>query len=151
MRQRRWRVMVGSVGVLAGATLAQAAEPPTQAAQQAQTVGSHAAVPPAFSAVLVAPEQLARQRSVMVQVTAPKMAWVEPAEAAGVAQPGQGHLHYRVDDGPIIDTANPLLTFHALSPGRHTIAVELASNDHRPVGRPIQLLTVTIPAEEAAP
>ena len=57
---------------------------------------------------------------------------------------GQGHLHYQVDDGPIVATTVPKLSFHGLKPGTHSIMVQLAANDHTPLG-PEQKLSVTIP------
>ena len=57
---------------------------------------------------------------------------------------GEAHLHYRVDDGPVIATTATKLSFHELTPGQHTITVMLAANNHKPLG-PQQTLTVTIP------
>jgi hypothetical protein len=59
-------------------------------------------------------------------------------------RPGQGHLHYQVDDGPVIATTATKLSFHGLKPGAHKIVVTLAANDHSPLG-PQQALEVTIP------
>lgn len=143
MRQRRWVEMAGSVLVCCSAAGTSAAETTSAVVQHEQTVFTHAAAP-AFSVRLVAPEKLARQRSVLMQVTAPNIELVEPTQASGAPREGQGHLHYQVDQGPIIDTANPVLTLHALAFGRHTVAVEIAGNDHRPLGPP-QVLVVTIP------
>ena len=47
---------------------------------------------------------------------------------------GQGHLHYRVDDGPVIATTTTKLSFHELTSGKHQIVVMLANNDHSPTG-----------------
>lgn len=57
---------------------------------------------------------------------------------------GQGHLHYRVDDGPVIATTSAKLSFHGLASGKHKIVVMLANNDHSPAG-PQQTLEVTVP------
>jgi hypothetical protein len=57
---------------------------------------------------------------------------------------GQGHLHYRVDDGPVIATTSTKLSFHDLKPGAHKIEVVLAANDHNPLG-PKATLNVTVP------
>jgi hypothetical protein len=48
---------------------------------------------------------------------------------------GQGHLHYRVDDGPVIATTVTELSFHELAPGPHRFEVTLVGNDHQPLGR----------------
>jgi hypothetical protein len=60
--------------------------------------------------------------------------------------PGQGHLHYRVDKGPVIATPTPKLSLHELAPGAHTILVMLVGNDHKPLG-PQQELNVTVPPQ----
>jgi ribulose-5-phosphate 4-epimerase/fuculose-1-phosphate aldolase len=57
---------------------------------------------------------------------------------------GQGHLHYRVDNGPVIATTTTKLSFHELTPGKHQIVVMLANNDHSPAG-PQQTLEITVP------
>jgi len=58
---------------------------------------------------------------------------------------GQGHLHYQVDDGPVIATPGTKLSFHGLKTRSHRIVVMLAANDHSPLG-PQETLQVTIPA-----
>lgn len=77
-----------------------------------------------------------------VKVTGIKI--VDPAEANEKPVAGQGHLHYQVDDGPVIATTTMKLSFHGLTPGAHKIVVTLAGNDHNPLG-PQQTLNVTIP------
>ena len=47
---------------------------------------------------------------------------------------GQGHLHYQLDNGPVIATPTPKLSFHGLTPGVHTIVVTLTGNDHKLLG-----------------
>jgi hypothetical protein len=56
-----------------------------------------------------------------------------------------GHIHYRLDGGPVIATPVTRLAFHELAPGQHTVTVMLAAPDHTPLG-PQQTLTFTIPA-----
>jgi len=69
---------------------------------------------------------------------------IDPAEVSEIAAPGQGHLHYQVDNGPTISTTAKKLSFHGLTKGSHTIRVVLAGNDHKPLG-PHETLTVDIP------
>jgi hypothetical protein len=59
-------------------------------------------------------------------------------------QQGQGHLHYQVDNGPVIATTTTKLSFHDLSLGSHKITVMLVGNDHQLLG-PRETLTVNIP------
>lgn len=97
-----------------------------------------------LTAKLVDPEKKAKEKTATVQVTVKGVALIDPAAVKERPRNGQGHLHYRVDDGPVIATTAPKLSFHELSPGQHKIVVMLAANDHRPLG-PEQTLTITIP------
>jgi hypothetical protein len=101
---------------------------------------------PTMTAKLVDPEKKAAGRAATVEVTASGVELVDPATAGERPMPGQGHLHYQVDSGPVVATPAAKLSFHELMPGTHTIVVTLAGNDHKPLG-PQQRLTVTIPKE----
>ena len=108
----------------------------------------HAAKPAShaeLTAVLVDANQKAMQQAATVKATVKGVAMTDPAQVAEKPHPGQGHLHYQVDDGPVIATTATKLSFHALKPGAHKIMVVLAANDHSPLG-PQQTLEVTIPA-----
>lgn len=80
--------------------------------------------------------------TIEVQVSGLKL--IDPAAAGEKAREGQGHLHYRVDEGPVIATPAAKLSFHGLKPGRHTISVALSGNDHAALG-PSETLSVTVP------
>lgn len=81
--------------------------------------------------------------TVEVQVTGLEL--VDP----GPVRPGQGHLHYRMDHGPVIATTATKLGFHELTPGPHRLEIRLVGNDHQPLG-PAQTLEVQIPPAGAA-
>jgi len=97
-----------------------------------------------LTAKLVDAEKKAQQKAATVDVKVSGIKIVDPAEANEKPVPGQGHLHYQVDDGPVIATTTMKLSFHGLTPGPHKIVVTLAGNDHNPLG-PQQTLDVTIP------
>ena len=99
---------------------------------------------PTLTAKLVDPEKKAQQKAATVDVKVTGIKIVDPAEANEKPVAGQGHLHYQVDDGPVIATTTMKLSFHGLTPGAHKIVVTLAGNDHNPLG-PQQTLNVTIP------
>ena len=101
---------------------------------------------PTMTAQLVDPEKKAAARAATVEVTVSGVELVDPATAAEKPMSGQGHLHYQVDNGPVIATPAAKLSFHELTPGNHTIVVVLAGNDHKPLGPP-QRLTVTVPKQ----
>ena len=97
-----------------------------------------------LSATLVNAEKLAAKKAATVEVKVAGVELVDPASVHEQLKPGQGHLHYRVDDGPVIATTVTKLSFHELKPGPHKIMVMLARNDHTPLG-PQETLSVTIP------
>lgn len=98
----------------------------------------------AMTAKLVDPEAKAQKKEATVMVEVKGVKLTDPASANEQPKAGQAHLHYQVDDGPVIATTAPKLSFHGLSSGAHKITVTLAANDHSPLGPP-QTLTVTIP------
>lgn len=98
-----------------------------------------------FSAIMVDPEQAPqRSKSVTVRVTVSGLRLVDAEDASGQPRPGEGHLHYRIDNGPVIATKTPQLAFHELAPGTHVITVQLVDSAHRPLG-PLQTLSAHIP------
>lgn len=99
---------------------------------------------PTLTARLVDAEKKAQQKAATVDVKVTGIKIVDPAEANEKPVAGQGHLHYQVDDGPVIATTTMKLSFHGLTPGAHKIVITLAGNDHNPLG-PQQTLNVTIP------
>jgi|SRR5882724_7556015 len=86
------------------------------------------------------------QKWAAVKVTVAGIGLVDPQMVGEDPQFGQGHLHYQIDGGPVIATTATKLSFHDLAPGRHTVVVLLAGNDHRPLG-PKRILTVNIPSD----
>lgn len=97
-----------------------------------------------MTAKLVDPEAKAQKKEATVMVDVKGIKLTDPASANEQPKAGQGHLHYQVDDGPVIATTSPKLSFHGLSSGAHKITITLAANDHSPLGPP-QTLAVTIP------
>jgi hypothetical protein len=112
------------------------------ATASAQTPG--AATKPTMTARLIDAEKKAADGTATVEVTVSGVELMDPAAAKEKPVPGQGHLHYQVDKGPVVATPSAKLSFHELAPGMHTILVVLAGNDHKPLG-PQQQLTVTVP------
>ncbi|HWC76090.1 MAG TPA: DUF6130 family protein, partial [Blastocatellia bacterium] len=86
----------------------------------------------------------AKAKSATVQVEVSGVKMIDPALSNKRVTPGEGHLHYQVDNGPVIATTTMKLSFHGLTPGAHKIVVMLANNDHSPAG-PQQTLEVTVP------
>jgi hypothetical protein len=103
-----------------------------------------AGYPPALSAKLLDPEKKAQKYEATVEVQVAGIQLVDSAKANEQPAQGQGHLHYQVDNGPIIATTATKLSFQELSAGQHKIMVMLVGNDHKPLSVQ-ETLTVTIP------
>ena len=91
----------------------------------------------------------AKKQAATVKVDVAGIKMVDPATVNEKPMAGQGHLHYQVDDGPVIATTTTKLSFHGLKPGAHHIKVMLAANDHSPLG-PEKMLDVTVPTSAAS-
>lgn len=89
---------------------------------------------PGMTASLVDPEKNASKASATVVVKVTGVTLTDPASVNEVPKAGQAHLHYQVDDGPVVATTSPKLSFHGLKAGDHAIVVMLAANDHSPLG-----------------
>jgi len=99
---------------------------------------------PALKATLVDAAKKAEAKTATVQVTVSGIRLIDPDKTHGQAKQGQGHLHYQLDNGPVIATTATKLSFHGLASGQHTLVVMLAGNTHEPLG-PKEALTFQIP------
>ena len=120
------------------------AKPSAPIAMESKTESSIGGGMVKFDAILVAPDKKAAGHSASVQVTVAGINLVDPDEVGSKPRPGEGHLHYQLDNGPIIATTATKLSFHNLESGDHKIVVTLAGNDHKPISRD-NTLTVKIP------
>jgi hypothetical protein len=68
-------------------------------------------------------------------------------QTGGKAVKGQGHIRYKLDDEPIVDSTETQHTFFGLCPGYHKIRVLLVGNDSKPLG-PEEIFGILI-AEKA--
>jgi len=120
---------------------------PGSAPAQDQYVGMQAVADvkvPSLTAVLLDPEKKALKKSLTVVVKVSGIKLVDPDSVEGKPHAGEGHLHYRLDDGPTVATTATKLSFHGLASGTHTLTVLLAANDHAPLG-PSATLSVRVP------
>src|SRR5687768_6019270 len=76
----------------------------------AQAPGS--ATKPMLTARLVDADKKAAQRAATVEVTTSGVELTDPAISNEKAVPGQGHVHYQVDQGPVVATPAAKLSFH---------------------------------------
>jgi hypothetical protein len=113
-------------------------------AQQTLATPKSAAATYSMKAEMVETENKVKRREATVVVTTGGIQLVDPTTAKETAKIGEGHLHYRVDDGPVIATTATKLSFHELSSGEHKISITLAGNDHKPLTDPITFI-MTVP------
>jgi hypothetical protein len=102
-----------------------------------------AAEHPSLKAELVDAAKNGARGAATVKVDVTGVQLVDPAASNEMPKEGEGHLHYQLDNGAVIATTAPKLSFHGLTPGKHTVKVMLAKNDHSPMG-PEQTLTVDV-------
>jgi hypothetical protein len=99
-----------------------------------------------LAATLVDADKNAARAAATIAVKVTGLSLTDPAKAQEIPKAGQGHLHYQLDDGPVVATTAPKLSFHGLKPGEHRVVVMLAGNDHAPLG-PQETLTLKVPAD----
>lgn len=104
----------------------------------------HAAHSASLKATLVDAAKKAQGKTATVQVTVSGVKLIDPDTTHGQPKNGEGHLHYKLDNGPVIATTALKLSFHDLSSGQHTLVVMLAGNNHAALG-PQESLTINIP------
>jgi hypothetical protein len=79
-----------------------------------------------------------KMAKVEVNVSGTKLASGHKAMTSGA------HLHYQIDNGPIIVTSEPSLSFANLTAGSHTISVTVVDAKHSPLSDPATV-ELTIP------
>jgi hypothetical protein len=99
---------------------------------------------PGITATLIEPEKNSARGAATVTVDVTGVALTDPASVGETPKAGQAHLHYQVDDGPVVATTAAKLSFHGLAAGEHRVVVTLAANDHSPLG-PKETLNVVVP------
>jgi hypothetical protein len=99
---------------------------------------------PKLALALVNEPVNARRKWATVKVDVGNVEMIDPSTVNEPPRDQQGHLHYRLNDGPVIATTATKLSFHDLKSGTHTCTVVLAGNDHAPLG-PQETVTIKIP------
>jgi hypothetical protein len=117
------------------------------AAAAAVLVGSAVGAEPAMKVTVVDLDTTRAGGSATIGVELSDIEMVDPASVNERVERGEGHLHYRVGEGPVVATTATRLSFHELPPGEHRIEVTLVGNNHQPIG-PREVLEVTVPASK---
>lgn len=121
----------------------QTGQAPAATGAPAQAAASSSNANGSITARLVNEQHNAAEKAATVQVKVAGVKITDPASADEKPKAGQAHLHYQLDNGPVIATTSTKLSFHELSSGQHKIVVMLAGNDHKPLG-PQDTVTVNI-------
>ena len=96
-----------------------------------------------FGVHLVEPAKFAAQHQAMVEAALYGLQLVDPNPHQAPNE-HQGHIVYRVDNGPEQTAVTQRFTIGGLAPGRHTIVVHLADNQGHAIS-PETRLPVEIP------
>ncbi len=96
-----------------------------------------------FGVRLVKTEEFAKQHKALVEAQVYGLELVSPGQNQAPNE-YQGHIVYRVDNGPEQTAANERFEIAGLSLGNHTIAVHLADNEGHAIS-PEHRLLVRIP------
>jgi len=116
---------------------------PNLRASQSATAQSSSATY-SIKAEMVDSASKAKKQEATIVVTTQGVQLIDPATVNETPRIGEGHLHYRVDNGPVIATTATKLSFHELTHGMHTITVMLVANNHSPLSAPVTF-NLTIP------
>lgn len=98
---------------------------------------------PLFTAALVDAESNAKKHKAIVEVQTDGLTLANPA-ANNSPKLGEGHIQYRLDNGPIENSTSKTWTFEHLAHGKHLIRVALAASDNHQIGE-VKSLPVSVP------
>lgn len=102
------------------------------------------ATAPDFGVRLVAPDKFGKQKTAVVDVSIDGVDLVDPATHPRPKR-DEGHIVYKVDNGPEMTTTSRRFEIQNLPPGDHIITVYLDGNDNHEIS-PEHRLKVYIPA-----
>lgn len=98
------------------------------------TLAGQAGLGPLLTATLVNPKANAQNHKAVIKVQTDGLKIVDPAKVNQEPRLDEGHIQYRLDNGPVQNTTLNTWTFEHLSRGEHLIRVALASNDGHQFG-----------------
>jgi hypothetical protein len=139
MRRNLVSVVLPVVFVIAIAGLLSACSATPSGAPSA--AGSQPVAPPTLKLVTPAEGATVPAGSVSVLVEATGLKFVMPSNTV---VPGEGHVHFTLDDQPFKMSATPEYVLKNVAPGAHTLKAELVQNDTKPFDPPAeQVITFT--------
>lgn len=126
--------------VLAGCSATPSASTGTPATKPALPGVTVAA--PTIKVVSPVEEAVLEGSDLSVRIETTGLALVDPSTTT---VPGQGHIHFTLDDQPVQMSVTPDYTFKNITPGKHTLRSELVQNDTKPFAPAVfQTVTFTV-------
>jgi len=126
-------LLVGSVAALSGCSGPSA----TSTASSTTPTASKSAPATAATLELIAPsagsEVAAGDVKLSVRATGLKFTM-----ASNTNVPGEGHVHFTLDDKPFKMSVEPEYTYEGVAAGSHTLVAELVNNDTTPFSPPVK-------------
>jgi len=107
----------------------------TSATDTGATKSSATVAPPTLR--LVAPVEGAEVAAgdVTIKVETTNLKFVTPNNKP---TPGEGHVHFTLDDKPVQMSDKPEYVYTDVAPGRHKVVAELVQNDAKPFDSPVK-------------
>jgi hypothetical protein len=123
---------------------AQWKEPPATGSPSSElpdrtTLAGQAGLGPLLVASLVNPDMNARNHKAVIEVQTDGLKIVDPAAVNDEPSVDEGHIEYRLDNGPIENTTSKTWSFEHLSAGEHLIRVALVTSDNHQIGKESKL------------
>lgn len=108
------------------------------------TLAGQSGLGPLLIVKFVNQKENAQHRRAVIEVQTDGLKMVDPVVGNHEPRSDEGHIQYRLDNGPIQNTTSITWTFDHLSPGKHLIRVAVASNDNHQLGEE-KALKVCVP------
>jgi len=145
MTHRTWRgpalialLALTSALLLAGCSAA----PAGKATAPAEPSTSAAAVAPTLKVLAPVDAATVKGADVSVKVETTGLKFVMPSNTL---VPGEGHVHFILDDQPLEMSTSPEYVFKGVAAGEHTLEAQLVQNDTTPFDPPVvQTVTFTV-------
>jgi hypothetical protein len=101
-----------------------------------------AVAPPTIKVLAPIDGEAAKGTDLTVKVETTGLKFVMPSNTV---VPGEGHVHFILDDQPLKMSTTPDYVFKDVASGRHTLKAELVQNDTKPFDPPVaQTVTFTV-------
>ena len=126
-------LLVGSIAALSGCSGPSATSTPSSTTPSASNTAPASAPTLELIAPSTGSEVVAGDVKLSVKATGLKFAM-----ASNTNVPGEGHVHFTLDDKPFKMSVNPEYVYEDVTAGSHTLVAELVQNDTTPFSPPVK-------------